>query len=70
MAVDVDTSGRSPRYRRPIALFQVHRPTLRTNAIEFDVTRNGRRFLLIEPTEQEMLQPLTVVSDWLRAAGQ
>jgi hypothetical protein len=46
----------------------VHTPTLRTNAIEFDVTRDRQRFLLIEPSEQYTFQSLTVEMDWLVAA--
>jgi hypothetical protein len=46
-------------------LFEVHRPTLRTNAIEFDVTRDGQRFLIIEPSEHAPFQTLSLVTNWL-----
>ena len=53
----------------PVALFQVHTPTQRTNAIEFDVTRDGQRFLLIEPSEQTTFQSLSLVTNWPATTG-
>jgi hypothetical protein len=47
----VDGDGPAFRVGSPVALFQVHTPTLRTNEIEFDVTRDGQRFLLVEPSD-------------------
>jgi hypothetical protein len=65
MSVAVDGGGAAFRSAPPIALFEVHRPPLRTNAIEFDVTRDGQRFLIIEPSEQTLFQTLSLVTNWL-----
>ena len=65
MSVAVNGSGAAFRSAPPIALFEVHRPTLRTNALEFDVTRDGQRFLIIEPSEQAPFQTLSLVTNWL-----
>jgi Tol biopolymer transport system component len=56
-----------PAYRSssPKALFYAGPPTLRTNDINFDVTPDGQRFLLVEPWEQGGAQPLMVVTNWL-----
>jgi hypothetical protein len=48
--------------------FQTTPPTLRTNDINFDVTADGQRFLLVEPAERTGSQPLTVTSGWAIAA--
>ena len=68
MAVQVDGSGSAFRYSTPTPLFQVQPPTLRTNDINFDVTRDGERFLILEPVERVRSQPLTFVTNWLAAA--
>jgi hypothetical protein len=41
---------------------------MRTNEINFDVTRDGQRFLLVEPVERAQSQPLVLMTDWLAAA--
>jgi dipeptidyl aminopeptidase/acylaminoacyl peptidase len=65
MAVEVNPSGSMFKSSTPTPLFQVQPPTLRTNDISFDVTPDGRRFVIIEPVERLQLQPLHVVTDWL-----
>ena len=65
MAVEVDGTGTAFQSAPPQALFQVHPPTLRTNDISFDVTRDGRHFVLVEPAERAQSQPLTIVTNWL-----
>ena len=68
MAVQVDGSGSAFRYSTPTPLFRVQPPTLRTNDISFDVTRDGQRFLILEPVERARSQPLSIVTNWLAAA--
>ena len=41
------------------------RRPLRTNDINFDVTPDGQRFLLVEPSDLVGTQPLMVVTDWV-----
>jgi hypothetical protein len=65
MSVAVNGDGAAFRSAPPTTLFELHRPTLRTNAIEFDVTRHGQRFLIIEPPEQAPFQTLSLVTNWL-----
>ena len=65
MSVAVNGDGAAFRSAPPITLFEGHRPTLRTNSIEFDVTRDGQRFLIIEPSEQAIFQTLSLVTNWL-----
>jgi dipeptidyl aminopeptidase/acylaminoacyl peptidase len=67
MAVSVNGTGAAFKSSTPVALFQVQTPTLRTNDISFDVSRDGQRFLLVEPIERAQLQPLTFVTNWLAA---
>jgi Tol biopolymer transport system component len=66
MAVPVDGSGAAFLASPPLSLFQSHRPTMRTNDIEFDVTRDGLRFLMVEPSEATTFQSLSFVTDWRR----
>jgi hypothetical protein len=67
MAAPIDGTGSAFQKSTPVVLFQVQPPTLRTNDINFDVTRDGQRFLFIEPVERVQSQPLTFVTDWLAA---
>ena len=67
MAALVNRSGSAFRSSTPVALFKAGPPTLRTNDINFDVTPDGQRFLLVEPGEQVGAQPLMVVTDWVAA---
>lgn len=69
MAVDVSVEGATLRLGSPRRLFETQPPTLRTNAIQFDVDPRGQGFLLVEPSEQLTFQPLTFVSNWLQAAS-
>ncbi len=69
MAVAVDGSGSAFRTSAPVALFQVQTPTLRTTAIEYDVTPDGQRFLMIEPAEQTTFQSLSLSTNWRAATA-
>jgi eukaryotic-like serine/threonine-protein kinase len=64
MAVAVDGRGTAFQASPPQLLFQAQRPTMRTNDIEFDVKRDGKRFLLVEPSEATTFQSLSLVIDW------
>jgi Tol biopolymer transport system component/predicted Ser/Thr protein kinase len=68
MAAKVDNSGSAFRWSTPAPLFRVQPPTLRTNDISFDVTRDGERFLILEPVERARSQPLSILTNWLAAA--
>jgi eukaryotic-like serine/threonine-protein kinase len=68
MAVNVRTDGDAFQYSAPRLLF-----TLSTLARGFvygtyHVTRDGRRFLFVEPPVAAESQPLTLVTNWLAAA--
>ena len=67
MAVAVDGSGAAFQWSPPVALFRTAVPTLRTNDINFDVTPDGARFLLVEPADPAVSQPLLVVTNWMAA---
>jgi len=34
----------------------------------YDITRDGRRFLFVEPAAEAESQPLTLVTNWLTAS--
>lgn len=68
MAAGVNGAGSAFQSSTPVPLFQVQAPTMRTNDINFDVTRDGQRFLLVEPVERAQSQPLILITDWLAAA--
>jgi eukaryotic-like serine/threonine-protein kinase len=67
MAAAVDGTGPAFKWSTPSPLFQALTPTLRTNDIVFDVTPNGQRFLLVEPSDRTGTQPLMIVTDWVAA---
>ena len=66
----IDTSGPAFQWSTPVELFQTGPPTLRTNDINFDVTPDGQRFLLVEPATHAGSQLLMIVTDWLRASAE
>lgn len=68
MALATEPEGSAFRWSPPVALFRVHPPVLRTNNVDYDVTRDGSRFLLVEPAEETESQSLALVTDWLAAA--
>ena len=68
MAATVNGAASAFQSSTPVPLFQVQAPTMRTNDINFDVTRDGQRFLLVEPVERAQTQPLVLMTDWLAAA--
>jgi hypothetical protein len=64
MAVRVSGAGAAFEASTPQFLFNATPPVLRTPNFEYDVSTDGQRFLMIEPTENPDYQPLTLVSNW------
>jgi Tol biopolymer transport system component len=60
MAVRCRTDGEVFQSDTPALLFE----TAAVAAGGFDVTRDGQRFVLSEPSEQERSQPMTVIVNW------
>jgi Tol biopolymer transport system component len=67
MAATVDGAGSAFKWSTPAPLFQAVMPTLRTNDINFDVSADGQKFLLVEPSERTGTPPLMIVTDWVAA---
>jgi dipeptidyl aminopeptidase/acylaminoacyl peptidase len=63
-AVEVDGSGTAFRSSKPVELFRTSPPQMRHPDFTFDVTRDGQRFVIIEPAYDLELLPLTLVTDW------
>jgi len=68
MAVTVKTTaGPRPVFEAgaPTALFEAHVFTMGTNAMEYDVTADGKRFLIATAgAEGSASPPVTVVTNW------
>ena len=64
MAARVSGDGAAFQSSTPQFLFNATPPQLRTPNFEYDVSPNGERFLMIEPTEKSEYQPLTLVTNW------
>jgi eukaryotic-like serine/threonine-protein kinase len=67
-AVDIREKGNNLEVGRPVSLFPVH-PSLRTyrsGMIDFDVSPDGKRFLLNSAAD-ENTRPLTLVVNWMAA---
>ena len=62
MAVDVDTSGGTPRQGIPHALFQAR--GVQPQVGSFAVTKDGKKFLINSGTEKQDTEPLTLVTNW------
>jgi eukaryotic-like serine/threonine-protein kinase len=63
MAVDVDSSGGSPRLGVPHALFQAI--GVQRQVGTFVVTADGKKFLINSGSSKQGSQPLTLVLNWL-----
>ncbi len=68
MAVSVKTDGAAFQYSAPKVLFSL--VTLARGFVygTYHVTRDGRRFLFVEPAAEAESQPLTLVTNWLAAS--
>ncbi len=62
MAVDVDTSGGTPRLGAPHALFQAI--GVQRQVGTYVVTRDGKRFLVNSGSTKQGTEPLTLVLNW------
>jgi Tol biopolymer transport system component len=63
MAVPV-TTGASFSADTPVALFEVGSYGRRENRYAYDVSTDGKKFLLLRPLEDNSTRPLTVVQNW------
>jgi hypothetical protein len=68
MAVPVDESGQSFRSSVPVELFRTVPPPLRVPGFTYDVTPDGKNFVIVEPARDPRSLSLTLVTDWLAAA--
>jgi hypothetical protein len=62
MSVGVDSNGNSFRQGTPTPLFQTRMAP--TPLREYDVTRDGKRFLLNAPIADSAEEPITVIVNW------
>jgi Tol biopolymer transport system component len=69
MAVSVSSQGDAFHAGSPVFLFDATAPVPRTPYFEYDVTSDGKRFLMIEPAIRPEFQTLTFVTDWRTMAG-
>ncbi len=65
MSVAVDGAGGTFRSSTPVLLFHTAPPQMRTPDFQYDVSRDGQRFLLVEPAEKPESLTLTLVTKWL-----
>jgi hypothetical protein len=63
LAVDVDEKGDSISLGTPRTLFSAATYGA-VNATSYDVTADGRRFLVTEPNSPKGPVPLTLVTNW------
>jgi eukaryotic-like serine/threonine-protein kinase len=64
MVARVSSDGPSFQSSAPKPLFTAMPPLLRSPSFEYDVARDGQRFLMIEPAEKAEYLPLTLVTNW------
>jgi len=62
MAVDVDTSGASPRLGVPHALFQAN--GVQRQVGSYVVASDGKKFLINSGSTKQGSEPLTLVTNW------
>jgi hypothetical protein len=62
MAVEVNSDGESFRFAVPKELFETPLPGVRRN--RYDVTADGRRFLINVPVEEKAPKSFRVVENW------
>jgi Tol biopolymer transport system component len=68
MAVSVRTDGPAFQSSTPKVLFTLFTLERGFTYGTYHVTRDGRRFLFVEPAAEAEFQPLTLVTNWLMAA--
>ena len=64
LAVSVDSSDRSLRVGQPRTLFRAPLPPQTTPGRRFDVTADGKKFLVIERMPEPEGLPFTVLLNW------
>jgi Tol biopolymer transport system component len=69
MSVTVSPAGDAFRATAPVFLFDATPPSLRSPSWEYDVSSDGKRFLMIEPAIKPESQVLTLVTDWRTLIG-
>lgn len=65
MSVRVSGRGASFDSSNPELLFNAIPPVMRSPSFDYDVSPDGKHFLMIEPAEKAEHLPLTIVSNWL-----
>jgi hypothetical protein len=65
MAAEVDESGQSFKARKAQPLFR----TARTTRTQYDVTPDGKRFVIITQDPINPKLPLTLVQNWTALLG-
>jgi hypothetical protein len=63
MSVSVDPDGDTPKVRLPKSLFPTH---LEIDYVfrQYDVSADGKRFLLAQPLDESAAAPITVIVNW------
>ena len=64
MAVSVETSASSFTAATPHALFAAPLLTINDFSFFYDVTPDGKRFLLVSPSEKGRSRPVSVLTNW------
>jgi hypothetical protein len=64
MAVPVKTGGVAFEAGTPVALFETVAAPYTPIGWCYDVTRDGQRFLMMEPAAESSAQPITVITNW------
>jgi Tol biopolymer transport system component len=64
MSVTVSPEGDAFHAASPVVLFNATPPSQRTPSWEYDVSSDGKRFLMVEPAIKPDSQVLTFVTDW------
>jgi dipeptidyl aminopeptidase/acylaminoacyl peptidase len=63
-AVSVQAHGDAFRTGTPVTLFELRPEIFSSPGLAFNVTRDGQRFLLMEPVGESGSQSMTVVLNW------
>ena len=64
MAVDVKTTSARLEASQPKELFQTSAVDSRDSAGVYDVTADGKRFLIVSAQQESIVSPITVVLNW------
>ena len=64
MSVSVDSGGAGPKLGKPTPLFQTRLDLELIQRQQYDVSADGKRFLLAQPLEESTSVPITVIVNW------